>query len=185
MRILFAREKYFNSDFYPEFFNQKVILYLGRLHPKKGIDLAIRAFAISLPSIKGVKFLIAGVGDQEYTQRLIQLVKFLKVEEYVIFVGEISEADKVKILPSADIFVLSSYGENFGISVVEALASGLPVIVSNKVAISSKLLALNAAIVTNCDEAEIAEAIKELLLNSRLWNRLHQNGPAIASQFFR
>lgn len=180
----FSNKRYFGKDFYPLLSNHKVLLYLGRLHPKKGIELAIQAFASLLTSGINAKFVIIGVGDKSYTRKLFQLVSSLKINNDVIFVGQVSEQEKLRFLRSADIYVLPSYGENFGISVVEALASGLPVIVSDKVAISSKLSLLQSAIVVECKHEQLVSAMRLLLLNPALCERLHTIGPSVAKEFF-
>ena len=180
----FSDKKYFGKDFYPLLSNQKVLIYLGRLHPKKGIELAIQAFASLLSCHINAKFVIIGVGDKSYTRKLLELVSSLKINNDVIFVGQVSEQEKLRFLHSADIYVLPSYGENFGISVVEALASGLPVIVSDKVAISSKLSSLQSAIVVECKHEQFVAAMKLLLLNPALCERLHTIGPSVAQEFF-
>ena len=121
-----APQEFFEK--YPELRGQKFFLFLGRLHEKKGVDLLIKAFA-SLGENRG-RLVIAGpCADDHYLKHLRELAGDLPV----IFTGMLSGNLKWGALQSADVFVLSSHQENFGIAVAEALACGTPVLISNKV----------------------------------------------------
>lgn len=107
----------------------KTILYLGRIHPIKGIDQLIRAYAL-LENKKSVDLVIAGEGDQVYTEKLKSLVHDSGIEDHVRFTGHVEKDEKQKLLSSSYVLVLPSHTENFGNVVVEALAQGTPVIAS-------------------------------------------------------
>jgi len=113
-------------------FQFKYILYLGRIHPIKNIESLIRAFAISkIPS--DIKLLIAGwTGeDLNYSAMLKSLVTELGIGERVVFTEKRVEGEeKSSMYKNAEIFVLPSHSENFGMVVVESLAQGTPVITS-------------------------------------------------------
>jgi len=102
------------------------ILFLSRVHPKKGIELLIEAVA-KLQN-KELKISIAGEGDESYIAELKQLCKEKNVGEQFDFVGGVYGEQKWELYHQADLFVLPTYSENFGIVVAEALATGLPVI---------------------------------------------------------
>lgn len=104
----------------------KTAVFLSRIHPKKGLPLLLQAWAAVRPA--GWSLQIAGISeDQGHEVEMRRLVRTLGLES-VQFVGERSGAAKWGFLRSADLFVLPSYSENFGIVVAEAMASGLPVI---------------------------------------------------------
>jgi glycosyltransferase involved in cell wall biosynthesis len=108
---------------------QKVrnILFISRIHPKKGIELLIEA--IALLQNKQLKLTIAGEGDESYIAGLKQLCKEKKVSEQQFeFTGGVYGERKWELYQESDLFVLPTYSENFGIVVAEALATGLPVI---------------------------------------------------------
>ena len=107
----------------------KTILYLGRIHPIKGIDQLIRAYAL-LVDKKPFELVIAGEGDRVYTEELESLVRELGIQECVRFAGHVEKEEKQKLLASSYVLVLPSHTENFGNVVVEALAQGTPVIAS-------------------------------------------------------
>ena len=109
-----------------------MILFLGRLHPKKGLDLLIPAFARA--SLPGATLVIAGPPDSEaYESELKQLVKHHHLASRVTFTGMLHGLDRLALLADADLMILPSHHENFGIVVAEALACGTPVLVSNQV----------------------------------------------------
>lgn len=111
----------------------KVLLFLSRIHPFKGLDLAIEAIAAVAQEFRRTSwvFVIAGIDENNYESTLKDKVKEKDLEDIVRFIGPQYSAQKLEALDSADCFVLPSKGENFGIVVVEALARGLPVITTS------------------------------------------------------
>ncbi len=101
------------------------ILFLSRIHPKKGIELLIEA--VSKIS-NNLKVTIAGEGEAKYIQELKEFVLKKKVEDKFNFIGGVYGAQKWSLYEKADLFVLPTYSENFGLVVSEALAAGVPVI---------------------------------------------------------
>jgi glycosyltransferase involved in cell wall biosynthesis len=108
----------------------KTILYLSRIHPKKGIELLIDAIARIKDVLVGYKIIVAGEGDIHYIQSLKNRIQEQNVESVFDFVGGVYGETKWALFQKADIFILPTYSENFGIVVAEALASGTPVIAS-------------------------------------------------------
>lgn len=105
---------------------QRTALYLGRVHPKKGLDILLEAWARVSPIHWCLK--IVGPSEIDEANRLQSLSKTLGVDHLIDFQQPVYGHMKTEIFRGADLFVLPSYSENFGISVLEALASGLPVI---------------------------------------------------------
>lgn len=104
----------------------KNILFLSRIHPKKGIEVLIESIE-KLPELN-IKVMIAGEGEPEYVQRLEELIKRKKLTSKISFLGGVYGKDKWNLYKKADLFVLPTYSENFGIVIIEALAAGVPVI---------------------------------------------------------
>jgi len=107
----------------------KTILYLGRIHPIKGLENLIRAFA-NINDRKEFKLVIAGNDNNSYADELKQVCKKLKIENNIHFYGKVEGIKKEKLISSSYLLVLPSITENFGNVVVEALAQGTPVIAS-------------------------------------------------------
>lgn len=106
-----------------EYYGTKKMVFISRIHPKKGIEILIEAWSNS--NTDGWVLEIAGNGDKEYIENLNQSAKNIK---NVNFVGAKYGEDKWDFLRSADVMVLPTYSENFGIVIAEALAVGVPVI---------------------------------------------------------
>jgi glycosyltransferase involved in cell wall biosynthesis len=118
----------------PALRGRRFLLFLARVHEKKGCDLLLKAFAdVVAPSIPDVDLVIAGPDPVGLQARLQELAKDLGCADRVHWPGLISGDEKWGALRAADAFVLSSHQENFGISVVESLAAGRPVLISNQV----------------------------------------------------
>ena len=118
--------------------HQHLILYMGRLHPQKGIDLFLRAAAPYLHAAPQWLCLIAGPSEGEYIDTLKSIVHEEALAPQVRFLGIIDGDTRLGALSAADLFVLTSHNENFGMGVVEAMAASVPVLVSTKVGLSSR-----------------------------------------------
>lgn len=108
---------------------KKTLLFLSRIHKKKGIELLINAWE-ALPSfVKSTwQVRIAGDGERGYIDSLCNEVDSKNLSESIKFIGPVWGPEKIKLYQSADLFVLPTYSENFGIVVAEALSCGVPVI---------------------------------------------------------
>ena len=117
--------------------DRPIVLFLGRLHYKKGLDLLIPAFASGTSG--EVMLVIAGPDGDGYQAKIERLVDLYKLNDRVLFTGMLYGRERIEALADADLFVLPSYQENFGIAVVEALSAGCPVLVSDKVNIHKQI----------------------------------------------
>jgi glycosyltransferase involved in cell wall biosynthesis len=114
--------------------NTILILFFSRIHPKKGLDLLIPAFSLLKENTHlDVVLAIAGPGEADYVAEIHHLVENSGIGASVFFPGMLAGQQRIEALSDADLFVLPSYQENFGNAVVEALAVGTPVIISDQV----------------------------------------------------
>lgn len=104
------------------------ILFLSRVHVKKGINFLIEAVAMLKDCLQGYTVRIAGEGEPSYIRELMALCERLGMQDTVRFEGGVYGDRKWQLFRQADLFVLPTHSENFGIVVAEALASGTPVI---------------------------------------------------------
>jgi glycosyltransferase involved in cell wall biosynthesis len=111
---------------FPQNQGRRTVLYLSRLHPKKGLVEMVRAWAAVKPA--GWRAVIAGGDEEGYRVQIEDLVRSLGLEKDIEFAGAVSDESKWGYYRQADVFILPSHSENFGIVVAEALACGLPVI---------------------------------------------------------
>src|SRR3989344_2296449 len=124
----------------------KIIHFLGRIHWIKGLDTLIPAFAEVIKKEPLAVLVLAG-GDDGYKKTATELIKKRNLGEYVIFTGMLSGEEKTAALKDSDVFVLPSYSENFGMAVVEAMAFGLPVIITRNIGIASDVILAKAGLV--------------------------------------
>ncbi len=137
--LALAREHFLQA--FPVLRGKRVLLFLGRLHTKKGCDLLLKAFA-SVRHARGgsenLQLVLAGPADPDYLAQLRRILRSAFAEENeeeipVTFTGMLEGELKWGAFASAEAFILPSHQENFGIAVAEALACGTPVLISNKV----------------------------------------------------
>lgn len=106
----------------------KTILFLSRIHEKKGLNFLIEAASILKKELDRYKIVIAGEGDAAYIDTLKQMALQAGIQDIVSFAGGVYGEEKWNLFRKADVFVLPTFSENFGIAIAEALASGTPVI---------------------------------------------------------
>ena len=145
-----------------------IVLNVGRVSEKKGIDALIRAFASVVERGKSAQLVIAGPDDEGLTPGLERLAGELGVGGFVTFVGMLDRHEMVAALRAADVWALPSRTENFGIAVVEAMAAGLPAVVSPEVNIARDLADAGAAILAPGTPEAFSEAIEALLLDDKM-----------------
>lgn len=165
---------------YPKAKNKKIILFLARLDKKKGLDVLIRAFAEVKCEQNDAILMIAGSGAGAFVADLHRQAERLGVADDIIWTGFLSGSQKVAAFSAATIYVLPSYSENFGIAAAEALAFGVPTVLSDQVAIARDAAAANAAVVARPDAMEIAAAIRQLLKDSGRREELGRNAKLFA-----
>ena len=159
-----------------------IVLFLSRLHYKKRPDLLLQA--LSKLVIQEYKFhlLLAGSGETDYLNYLKELVVNLGLTEKVTLTGFVTGQNKDFILQGADIFVLPSFSENFGIAVAEALANGLPVIITPDIQIAPEIATAKAGLVVPGEEEPLANAIAQLLASPQQRQILGENGKNLVKQ---
>jgi glycosyltransferase involved in cell wall biosynthesis len=118
---------------YPGLENKRMILFVGRIHPKKGCDLLIDALLKAAGKDKSLHLVIAGPDQVGWQGALEERAEKAGMKNRITWTGMLSGELKWGAFYSADVFILPSHQENFGISAIEALACGLPALVTNKV----------------------------------------------------
>ncbi len=149
---------------YPQLKDKKVILFLSRINWKKGLDLLIPAFAKLYSERKDVHLLIVGKDDGDnYESKVKNWVKEYNLEKAVTFTGLLTGRDKLTAFYGSDFFVLPSYSEGLPTAVIEAMACGLPVVVSDKVGITREIKRYDAGIIVNTTVDSVYKGLKYAL----------------------
>ncbi len=180
-------DKYKETEFRKKFSipeDKKTILSLGRINWKKGFDTLIPAFAEVLKNDPDCFLVIAGESDQDYKKEVDRLIEEFGVGEKTLFTGMLLNEDKAGAFKESDVFVLPTYSENFGMSVVEAMHCGLPVVVSDGVGISGEISENNAGIVVKKENKEFAAAILKVLKNKQFSRKIRENGWKLVKNSF-
>jgi glycosyltransferase involved in cell wall biosynthesis len=160
----------------------KLILFLGRLSPKKSPDLLLQAFAMLCPQTQNpnLALVFAGPDDSGMTYKLQRMARELGIASRVTFCGALFGDAKWSAYRDADVFVLPSQNENFGNTAAEAIAAGTPVIVTEQCGIAP-LLADMAGLTAPHDAASISRAVQRILTEPGLHARLSAGCRAVAS----
>lgn len=143
--------------------DRPAVLFLSRIHYKKGADVFIDAAGLLQAQGADADFFIAGPGDDADFRALREQARRLGVEDRVHFLGMVTGVEKVSLYQAADVFVLPTSQENFGFVFFEALAAGTPVVTTRGVDTWPELTDSGGAIITNRDAREIANAVVEML----------------------
>jgi glycosyltransferase involved in cell wall biosynthesis len=145
------------AEAFPQTYGKECLLFLGRVHVKKGNDLLFEAFAEVLRAAAGKPgtdkwhLIIAGPNDHAYGEEMKALAQRLGLASRVTWTGMLTGDLKWGAFYNAEAFVLPSHQENFGIAVAEALACRLPVLISDKVNIWREIADDGAGLVENDD----------------------------------
>jgi len=164
--------------------NRKVVLFLSRFDRKKGLDLLLAAFARVRRECPDAVLVLAGDGDPQWVATLKADAQRLHIESDIVWAGFLTGEEKWGALRGADVFVLPSYSENFGIALVEALACGCPVVLSDQVGIHGEITRAEAGLVTPCRVDDLAGALLQVLGDASLRRRMSENGIRLARRQF-
>ncbi len=152
------------------------IIYVGRLTPMKRIELLIQAAAIIKTRFPHLKIMIAGSGKPAYEKKLKQLVRELKLDGVITFVGRVTDIHKWQLLRKAWLLVHPSIKEGFGLTVLEAAACGTPTVCFNVAGLRDLIKnGENGVIVSPQTPQALAKEIEELLANKQKLRRLSIN----------
>lgn len=150
-------------DLFPVLAGKPYLLFLSRLDRKKNVEGLLSAVAILARRFPNLMLVVAGDGEPDYVAALKKLAVGLGIASRVVWAGFVNGEIKDGALAGAQVFVLPSHSENFGIAVAEALSAGLPCVVGHGVAISSAVEGAGAGIAVGVDPASIAEGIERYL----------------------
>lgn len=151
------------------------LLFLSRLHPKKGVEILIKAGALLRDEGLPIQLLIVGPGDEQYLAELNALVDSLNMQQETFFLGMVRGTVKRSIFQAADIFVLPTHQENFGLAITEAMACGTPVVTTKGTDIWREIEQGGARIADHTPES-FAEHLRPLCLDPELANQVGEQG---------
>lgn len=162
--------------------DEKIILYLGRIHKIKGIDLLVKAFADLTKDLDDIRLAIVGP-DDGFLSALKMQIEDLKIGNRILLTGPLYGRDKLKAYVGADVYVLPSIYEIFGITVLEALACGTPVIVTDRCGIADTVND-KVGYVVEYDKDQLRDVISKVLSDEELRRRFGEEGRRLVREEF-
>ena len=155
--------------------DKKIILFMSRINLKKGLDLLLPAFKEVVFQRSDCLLILAG-SDDGYLTETQRFIKENSLEKSIKLVGMLTGNDKLAALSDADIFVLPSHSEGFSIATLEALISGVPSLLSDRVGFGAAIRETNAAHLVKLTQESITEGLIQMLDDEEYCKTLSKNG---------
>jgi glycosyltransferase involved in cell wall biosynthesis len=172
----------FDKEF-PGLRGKHILLFLGRIHPKKGCDILIEAFARVIKKDPLMHLVIAGPDETNWTPQLKTMADKYHISNKITWTGMMLGDQKWGALYSAACFLLPSHSENFGVAIVEALACGVPVMITNKVNIWKEIQSEKAGFVGQDTANGFAKLLNQWVdLGEKKQKAMHENAKESYSQ---
>jgi glycosyltransferase involved in cell wall biosynthesis len=160
---------------------EKIVLYLGRIHQIKGLDILLKAFASVAGKIEKVKLTIVGP-DDGYLSELKVLAKALNIEDKVMILGPLYGEEKLEAYVDADVYVLPSKYEVWGMTAVEAVGCSTPVILTENCGVA-EYLKDKVGLVVKHDQDALRQALQEMLSNNEKQQAFRSNCRVVIQDF--
>ena len=159
---------------FPQLAGKPVILFMGRIHPMKGVAILARSFAAIAGRFPEARLLVVGPDEDGAQSEMEAILRAGGVRDRVVFTGTLVGSDKQAALRLAQLFVLPSYSEGFSVAMIEAMAAGLPVVISEQCNFP-EAAQHSAGIVVPTETAAIAAAVSALLADPERRCRMASN----------
>jgi glycosyltransferase involved in cell wall biosynthesis len=170
---------------YPSVADARYVLVLSRLLRTKGLEELLSAFLslVKAEQYRSWRLVFAGDGPPEFVHRLKDIVSRNLAAEFVVFTGWLTGEAKQAALRGASLLALPSHHENFGLCVMESLASGVPVLVSRHVNLAQEIQTADAGWICSSDEVSILQTLQEALSSEEELVRRANNGRYLAERY--
>ncbi len=166
---------------FPALKGKRVVLFLGRLHLKKGLDILARSFSMIARQFEDAILLVAGPDKFGTRENMESILRSNGLLGRAVFTGLLTGEDKLAAMNYADLFVLPSHSDVLGIAVMEAMAARLPVIITSGCEFP-EVSERAAGLVVEADDASVAVAISRLLADENLRKRMGQQGNKLVNE---
>ena len=159
---------------YPELENRLIVLFLGRIQQKKGLDILAQAFGNLVRTRHDVRLVVAGPDEDNTLTEIKTILKSQGALEKAVFPGMLTGEQKLEALSAADIFTLTSYSEGFSVALLEALSAGLPLVITDECNFP-EVGDSRAGFVVRPNDSETASALMSLLDSADLRREMSEN----------
>lgn len=161
------------------------LLFVGGIEERKGLDTLIRALSLIRKTSSDIELhIVGGIRRRVYYQKILELIKTLNLEKNVVFCGHISDKQLLDEYANATIFVLPSYEESQGIAILEAMATGTPVVATRVGGIPDIIQdEVNGCLIDCGNELQLAEIIESLLQEKKRRQQISLTGKKMVSEY--
>lgn len=161
----------------------KRVIVVGAIHPRKGLDILLKSAQLLHPAHPGIHFFIVGGGNRGYMEEFELQVNAAKLDSNIHILGWVESLPA--LMASADLLVSAARQESFGLTVAEAMASGVPVVATRSGGPQEIIEQMQSGILLPVEDPErLAQAIAEVLGDPGLARRLSENGLSRVNEFF-
>ncbi len=168
-------------DRFPLLKGKRVILFMGRLNPKKGLDILAHSFSTLKSQFPDTVLLIVGPDEEGTQQKMESILRSQDALDSAIFTGMLTGEDKLATMSCAELFALPSYSEGFSIAILEAMAARLPVVITEQCNFP-EVEEYGAGIVVEASKVAVTEAISKLLSDDNLCARMSDKGRTLVAE---
>lgn len=161
----------------------KMVLFMGRLNIKKGLDLLLPAFADYLRHHQDAQLILAGP-DDGYQEEVEKFIQDHNLEDSIKLVGMLTDSVKKAALADADLFVLPSYSEGFSIAVLEAMAAGVPCLISDRIGFGEYVRQYDAAYLTPLTVEGVNQGFLHTLQSASYRLQIKENASRMLTENF-
>jgi glycosyltransferase involved in cell wall biosynthesis len=169
---------------FPELRGKRIALFLSRIHEKKGLDLLVPAFARVAARVPDSHLVIAGPDEGGYKATVEGLVRRQGLEPRVTFTGLVNGEDKRAVFAAAELFALPSYSEGLPVVVLEAMAMGLPVLITRECNLDDEVLAAGAGVIAKPTIKSIADGLERIFLDAVAGSKMGAAGQSLARKSY-
>ena len=162
---------------------QSYLYNVGRIDPKKGIELLLESFAKISKNHKNLLLVITGTGIKKYVDEMKELAKKLEINNIVKFTGFVSEDAKLELFESAKLHVVTSHSDVHTTTAIESLAMGVPVIIT-KASDFPEIDEYKAGMTVNSDSDSVCRAVEELLNDKEKLEGYSKNAKKLSDEKF-
>ena len=177
-------DQFLIEQFAPHALQKRVILCVGRLNYVKGLNLIVDALPLIIEKHPDCHLILVGPDSDGYKAGLVDQIRALDMTGHVTFTGLLERDEIDFLLQHASVFVSSSYLESFGMAVAEAMASSLPVCVTDRVNIAPEILSAGAGLVSECSASGLACNVCRILEDAGLGGEMGRRGRAFVLEHY-
>jgi glycosyltransferase involved in cell wall biosynthesis len=172
------------AERFPLLKGKRIVLYLSRIHRIKGLELLIPSFARVVQRFPEAHLVVAGPDEGGYKREVERMIEVRGLGGGVTFTGLLDSRDKLAAFSLAEVFVLPSYSEGLPVVVLEAMACGKPVVITDECNLTDEIRGTGAGLVVETTAEAVAEGIEAVLANSGRAHAMGEAGRKLAASRF-